>query len=180
MSAAKSGMARRRRGNPRLGKVPSEVSQERDYRTREDAFAKIWEEVRPKLELNSGLQAKTLFKDLQRRHPGKFQDGQLRTLQRRVDGVACELEGPPKELVLRAAARAWRALSIGLHVHERARGPDPRPSVRAPALSLCVDVLELGVGHGVFLGKLRELEHGFSKRRCGSSVAYRKLTARTD
>ena len=43
------------------------------------------------------LQAKTLFKDLQRRHPGKFQDGQLRTLQRRVKEWRA-LEGPPKEV----------------------------------------------------------------------------------
>ncbi len=98
LAAAKSGMDEKTaRKYRRLGKLPSEVSQERDYRTREDAFAEIWEEVRPKLELNSGLQAKTLFKDLQRRHPGKFQDGQLRTLQRRVKEWRA-LEGPPKEV----------------------------------------------------------------------------------
>lgn len=81
----------------RLGNLPSEVSKERYWRTREDAFAEMWEEVRPKLELNPGLQAKTLFKDLQRRHPGKFEDGQLRTLQRRVKQWRA-LEGPPKEV----------------------------------------------------------------------------------
>ena len=98
LAAAKSGMDEKTaRKYRRMGKVPSEVNKERDYRTREDAFAKIWEEVRPKLELNSGLQAKTLFKDLQRRHPGKFQDGQLRTLQRRVKEWRA-LEGPPKEV----------------------------------------------------------------------------------
>ena len=63
-----------------FGKVPSEVSKEHSWRTREDPFAEIWEEVRSKLDVNSGLQAKTLFKDLQRRHPGEYQDGQLRTL----------------------------------------------------------------------------------------------------
>ena len=98
LAAAKSGMDEKTaRKYRRLGKLPSEVSQERAYRTREDAFAEIWEEVRPKLELNSGLQAKTLFKDLQRRHPGKFQDGQLRTLQRRVKEWRA-LEDPPKEV----------------------------------------------------------------------------------
>ena len=49
------------------------------------------------LDVNSGLQAKTLFKDLQRRHPGEYQDGQLRTLQRRVKQWRA-LEGPPKEV----------------------------------------------------------------------------------
>ena len=37
------------------------------------------------------------FKDLQRRHPGQYQDGQLRTLQRRVKQWRA-LEGPPKEV----------------------------------------------------------------------------------
>ena len=36
------------------------------------------------LEFNPGLEAKTLFDHLQRHDRGRFQDGQLRTLQRRV------------------------------------------------------------------------------------------------
>src|SRR5690606_15796915 len=44
-----------------------------------------------------GLEAKTLFEDLQRRYPAQFQDGQLRTLQRRVKQWRA-LEGPPKEV----------------------------------------------------------------------------------
>ena len=98
LAAAKSGMDEKTaRKYRRLKKLPSEVNKERDWRTREDSFQEMWEEVRSKLELNAGLQAKTLFKDLQRRHPGKFQDGQLRTLQRRVKEWRA-LEGPPKEV----------------------------------------------------------------------------------
>ena len=98
LSAAKSGMDEKTaRKYRRLGKLPSEVSKEREWRTREDSFAEMWDEVRSKLEVNPGLQAKTLFKDLQRRHPGKYQDGQLRTLQRRVKQWRA-LEGPPKEV----------------------------------------------------------------------------------
>ena len=85
LAAAKSGMDEKTARKYRcLGKLPSEVSKKHSWRTREDSFAEIWEEVRSKLDVNSGLQAKTLFKDLQRRHPGQYQDGQLRTLQRRV------------------------------------------------------------------------------------------------
>jgi len=98
LASAKSGMdektARKYRG---LGKLPSEVSKKHSWRTREDPFLEMWEEVRSKLNVNSGLQAKTLFKDLQRRHPGRYQDGQLRTLQRRVKQWRA-LEGPPKEV----------------------------------------------------------------------------------
>jgi hypothetical protein len=36
------------------------------------------------MEENPGLEAKTLFEWLQREHPGRFSDGQIRTLQRRI------------------------------------------------------------------------------------------------
>ena len=68
----------------RLGKVPSEVKPDHTWRTRQDPFIEVWEEVTAKLKINPGLEAKTLFDDLQRRYPGRFADGQLRTLQRRV------------------------------------------------------------------------------------------------
>ena len=98
LASAKSGMDEKTARKYRcLGKLPSEVSKKHSWRTREDSFAEIWEEVRSKLDVNSGLQAKTLFKDLQRRHPGQYQDGQLRTLQRRVKQWRA-LEGPPKEV----------------------------------------------------------------------------------
>ena len=50
-----------------------------------------------RLELNPGLQAKTLFADLQRRFPSRFPDSQLRTLQRKVKAWRAT-EGPPKEV----------------------------------------------------------------------------------
>ena len=37
------------------------MNKERDWRTREDSFKEMWEKVRSKLELNPGLQAKTLL-----------------------------------------------------------------------------------------------------------------------
>ena len=63
-------------------------------------FADVWEEVREQLELSPGLQARTLFEWLQRRYPGRFEDGQLRTLQRRVRQWEAT-SGPPKEVLLR-------------------------------------------------------------------------------
>jgi ABC-type dipeptide/oligopeptide/nickel transport system ATPase subunit len=81
----------------RLGKLPSDIKAEHTWRTREDPFSEVWKEVKEKLEINPGLEAKTLFEDLQRRYPGQFADGQLRTLQRRVK-IWRALEGPPKEV----------------------------------------------------------------------------------
>jgi hypothetical protein len=80
----------------RTGKLASEIEKEHTWRTREDPFAEVWEEVRKKLEINSGLESKTLFEYLQRQYPGRFADGQLRTLQRAVKRWRA-LEGPPKE-----------------------------------------------------------------------------------
>ncbi len=54
---------------------------------REDPFADVWQsEVVPQLvaDTEGRLQVLTLLTALCRRHPGHFQPGQLRTLQRRV------------------------------------------------------------------------------------------------
>jgi len=100
VSAARSGMdektARKYRG---LNKLPSEIQagRIRDWRTREDPFREIWEEVKAFLDVNDGLEAKTLFQYLQRKHPGRFSDGQLRTFQRRVKNWRA-VEGPAREV----------------------------------------------------------------------------------
>src|SRR5580693_915754 len=76
---------------------PSETVSPRTWRTREDPFQDVWPQLRDMLELNPGLQAKTLFSDLQRRFPGQFPDIQLRTLQRKIKAWRAT-EGPPKEV----------------------------------------------------------------------------------
>ena len=97
-AAAKAGMDEKTaRKYLQLGKLPSEMAAEHDWRTRSDPFEGVWNDLRGKLELNPGLEAKTLFEDLQRRFPGKFMDGQLRTLQRKVKRWKV-LEGPPREV----------------------------------------------------------------------------------
>ena len=56
----------------------------RYWRTRPDAFAGVWEQIEEHLERNPSAETKRLFQHLQRMHPGRFNDSQLRTLQRRV------------------------------------------------------------------------------------------------
>lgn len=80
-----------------LGRLPSEVKKPHTWRTRPDPFAEVWDEVREKLDANAGLEAKTLFADLQRRWPGRYADGQLRTFQRRVKAWRAQ-EGPAREV----------------------------------------------------------------------------------
>lgn len=97
-AAAKAGMCEKTaRRYVRSGKLPSESAAEHAWRTRADPFAEVWEEVVGLLGNNPGLQAKTVFEDLQRRWPGRFADGQLRTLQRRLKTWRA-LEGPEQEV----------------------------------------------------------------------------------
>ena len=77
LAAAKAGMdpATARR-YLRLERLPSELKQ---------------------IEESPGLEAKTLFEWLQREHPGRFSDGQIRTLQRRIK-LWRVTEGPAQEV----------------------------------------------------------------------------------
>jgi hypothetical protein len=97
-SAAKAGMSEKTaRKYMKTNQLPSQMKEEHTWRTRPDPFEEEWDELKEMLQKNAGLEAKTLFEDLQRRSPGKFQDGQLRTLQRKVKRWRA-LEGPDKEV----------------------------------------------------------------------------------
>lgn len=100
ISAARSGMAETTARKYRdQEKLPSEIKagRIREWCTREDPFKAAWEIVKPFLEINEGIEAKTLFQYLQREDPGSFNDGQLRTFQRRVKTWRA-LEGPAREV----------------------------------------------------------------------------------
>lgn len=85
-AAAKANLSSRKtvRKYERLGKLPSELKQPRTYRTRADPFEEDWSELEKMLQDAPELEAKTLFEWLSERSPERYQEGQLRTLQRRV------------------------------------------------------------------------------------------------
>jgi hypothetical protein len=56
----------------------------RHWRTRKDPFDAVWYDVLRWLQNEPDITAKTLFERLQQEHLGRFPNGQLRTLQRRV------------------------------------------------------------------------------------------------
>jgi len=60
------------------------VKKPREYRTRANPFAADWAEIEQKLEIAPTLEGKALFMWLQQEKPGVYQDGQVRTFQRRV------------------------------------------------------------------------------------------------
>jgi hypothetical protein len=97
-AAAKAGMGEKAaRKYLRSGLLPSQMMQPRSWRTREDPFVDVWPEAEALIKEEPGLEALTVFQELQRRHPGEFQDGQLRTLQRRVR-IWRGLHGPDSEV----------------------------------------------------------------------------------
>lgn len=87
------------------GRLPSAMKKPRSWKTREDPFADVWVTVVPWLEgeaepeevCSEEFEAKTLFDWLCDESPGKFQEGQLRTFQRRVRDYRA-LHGRKKEV----------------------------------------------------------------------------------
>jgi hypothetical protein len=98
LAAVKAGMdpktARDYLTDPRL---PGERKGDRTWRTRSDPFTEVWDEVREQVGANPGLEAKTLFEALRRKYPGRFADGQVRTLQRRLRQWRAT-DGPEREV----------------------------------------------------------------------------------
>jgi hypothetical protein len=98
IAASKAGMdTKTARKYRRHGQLPSELPVAVRGRTRPDPFLDVWNDVQKLFEDNAGLEAKTVFEFLQRQNPGRFQDGQVRTLQRRVK-VWRATEGPAPEV----------------------------------------------------------------------------------
>jgi hypothetical protein len=98
IAAQQSGMSEKTaRKYRRQNKLPSELKTDRNWLTHPDAFSKVWDEIEGLLSRHPHLQAKAVFQDLQRRFPGQFADGQLRTLQRRFDCWRA-LKGAAKEV----------------------------------------------------------------------------------
>jgi len=81
----------------KASKLPSQLKNEHNWRTRKDPLEKDWAEIREMLQSNPGLEAKTIFEHFQRNYPGRYQEGQLRTFQRRLKYWRA-IEGPAKEV----------------------------------------------------------------------------------
>lgn len=97
-AAAKTGISvRSARRIEQTRTLPSQGGARR-WRTRLDPLAQVWEsELVPLLRSAPGLTAVTLLEEMQRRQPGRFDTGLLRTLQRRVRGWRA-LEGEEREV----------------------------------------------------------------------------------
>jgi len=100
-AAAAVGMSERTARKWQAGPLPSQSRPERDWRTRPDAFAEVWDtEVIPLLQRDSEgvLEATTLLEELEGLHPGQYGPEKLRTLQRRLRDWRAT-EGPEREVI---------------------------------------------------------------------------------
>ena len=110
IASLRSGMDRKTgRKYVKSGKLPSEMEQTRTWRTREDPFKEDWPKVQRLLEDAPELETKTLFEWLQGESPGRYQEGQLRTLQRRIREWRA-FSGPPKEVFFAQEHRPGEAM----------------------------------------------------------------------
>ena len=67
----------------RLHMLSSEHQSEHTWRTRIDPFADVWPEFTAML-AEPRFKANIIFEQLQLSYPGRFHDGQLSTLQRKI------------------------------------------------------------------------------------------------
>jgi len=110
LAAMRSGMHRNTAAKyVREGKLPSEIAAPRTWRTRADPFDGEWPGIVAMLEAAPSLEAKTIFEVLVEREPDRYDEGQLRTLQRRVRAWRATA-GPEKEVFLAQDHRPGEAM----------------------------------------------------------------------
>jgi hypothetical protein len=111
----------------RAGRLPTQMREGRHWRTRPDPFEAQWEECARILEDAPELEGKFLFEWLCEQYPGEYQEGQLRTFQRRVRQWRA-LKGPDKEIFFpqchepgRRMATDWTHMDeLGITIHGEA------------------------------------------------------------
>src|SRR6266542_1913129 len=109
LAAMRAGMDRKTaRKYVKAEKLPSEMVQPRTWRTRPDPFAEDWPAIAARLEAAPGLEAKTLFELLCEERPGRYEAGQLRTLQRRIRQWRAQ-RGPERQVFFAQAHRPGEA-----------------------------------------------------------------------
>ncbi len=95
----------------KAGKVPSDLDAARTWRTRPDPFEEHWPEIVARLTDWPELEAKALFEDLCERYPGRYGEGQVRTLQRRVKQWRA-MQGPERVLFFEQRHRPGEAIQV--------------------------------------------------------------------
>jgi hypothetical protein len=99
-AAAAAGMSVRTARVWQRGPLPSEKKRDRYWRTRPDPFAEVWvEEIEPLLRRDTDgvMRATTILEWLEEKYQGRFNQGQIRSLQRRLRDWRA-IHGPDREI----------------------------------------------------------------------------------
>lgn len=144
VAAAKAGMSvRTARRVTKATELPSQKP-ERDWRTRTNPFADVWDsEIVPLLRCSPKLKAITLLRKLQEDHADRFPTACVAPL----NGISANgaRSKDPARRCSSSNLPARRARAVGLHAHGETGCNDRRCCVRTFALSLCAGVLALGI-----------------------------------
>lgn len=101
VAAARAGFSERTGRRIEAGPTLQNQKPPRAYCTRANPFAEVWHEgLVPLLVAVPHIRATTLLEELDCRHPGRFDEGVLRSLQRRVAHWLAT-EGPERKLIFR-------------------------------------------------------------------------------
>lgn len=93
----------------RSGKLPSEMTKPRRWRTRPDPFEKDWPAIESILESVPDIEAQVVMAHLIAKDPDRYQEGQVRTLQRRFKAWRAT-DGPPKRVFFAQEHRPGEAM----------------------------------------------------------------------
>jgi transposase len=90
---------------------PETSKSPRSWRTRKDPFAVVWLDVERMLKAVPELEAWTIFEYLKEKYPHRFEEGQLRTFQRRVRSWKLE-HGPEKEVFFPQVVKPGQRMQV--------------------------------------------------------------------
>jgi len=93
----------------RSSRLPSELKGARTWKTHSDVFKEDWPDIEIRLKDAPELEARALFEHLMSCRPGVYEEGHLRTFQRRVK-VWRALHGPDKEVFFPQIHRPGEAM----------------------------------------------------------------------
>ena len=129
----------------------------------------MWDSVQKQVQESPGLEAKTLFEWLQREYPGRFSDGQIRTLQRRDQTVAGDGGTRAQEVYFGQRHTPGRLCASDFTQHEKSSASLllGRP-LNTWFTVLRVDVFKLGNGHNPALFR----ESGKRSARAGKNAVW--------
>lgn len=180
-AAAVSGMSVRTARRWREGLLPSVRKRSREWRTRKDPLAAVWEQAGvPLLEadVEGELEATTILEELESRRPGVVGSGQLRSdASAAAAGLACAVRsGPGGDLP--AGASSGPGGGVGLHARDVAGGDDWRGGVAAPAVRPAAELLGLDLDAGGVRRDVRGPGAG-SRKPCGRSAVCPRWYATT-